>query len=110
MQTVGRSTIARQRAPDATKPCADEIDASGTLYAQMTGCRSVDRTDVQSAGLPSRMYLIRQYAQTTLQLYAQLRAAGAAEADLALVRNGYDLAMHLCPASFRGSGKPLLAH
>ncbi len=53
---------------------------------------------------------MRQYAQTNLQLYAQLRAAGAAEADLALVRNGYDLAMHLCPASFRGSGKPLLAH
>ncbi len=50
------------------------------------------------------------YAQTNLQLYAQLRRAGADEAALALVRNGYDLAMHLCPASFRGSGKPLLAH
>jgi len=50
------------------------------------------------------------YAQTNLQLYAQLRRAGAEEADLALVRRGYDLAMHLSPASFRGSGKPLLAH
>jgi (p)ppGpp synthase/HD superfamily hydrolase len=50
------------------------------------------------------------YAQTNLQLYAQLRRAGATEGDLALVRAGYDLAMHLCPASFRGSGKPLLAH
>ncbi len=50
------------------------------------------------------------YAQTNLQLYSQLRRAGASDADLALVRAGYDLAMHLCPASFRGSGKPLLAH
>jgi (p)ppGpp synthase/HD superfamily hydrolase len=50
------------------------------------------------------------YAQTNLQLYKQLRRAGAGDADLALVRAGYDLAMHLCPASFRGSGKPLLAH
>jgi hypothetical protein len=40
----------------------------------------------------------------------QLRRSGDDEADLALVRNGYDLAMRLCPASFRGSGKPLLAH
>ena len=50
------------------------------------------------------------FAQTNLQLYAQLRRAGASERDLALVRAGYDLAMHLSPASFRGSGKPLLAH
>jgi (p)ppGpp synthase/HD superfamily hydrolase len=50
------------------------------------------------------------YAQTNLQLYAQLRRAGGSEEELALVRKGYDLAMHLCPASFRGSGKPLLAH
>jgi (p)ppGpp synthase/HD superfamily hydrolase len=50
------------------------------------------------------------YAQTNLQLYAQLRRAGVDESDLALVRSGYDLSMHLCPASFRGSGKPLLAH
>src|SRR3954451_10344061 len=53
---------------------------------------------------------MRRYAQTNLQLYAQLREAGADDTDLALVRQGYDLAMHLCPASFRGSGKPLLAH
>jgi uncharacterized protein DUF6817 len=50
------------------------------------------------------------YAQTNLQLYSQLRQAGAGDNDLALVRAGYDLAMHLSPASFRGSGKPLLAH
>jgi (p)ppGpp synthase/HD superfamily hydrolase len=50
------------------------------------------------------------YAQTNLQLYGQLRRAGADDRDLAVVRKGYDFAMHLCPASFRGSGKPLLAH
>jgi (p)ppGpp synthase/HD superfamily hydrolase len=50
------------------------------------------------------------YAQTNLQLYTQLRRMGASERDLALARAGYDLAMHLSPASFRGSGKPLLAH
>jgi (p)ppGpp synthase/HD superfamily hydrolase len=50
------------------------------------------------------------YAQTNLQLYSQLRRLGATEQDLAMVRAGYDLAMHLSPASFRGSGKPLLAH
>jgi hypothetical protein len=50
------------------------------------------------------------YAQTNLQLYAQLCRSGVDESDLGLVRRGYDLAMHLCPASFRASGKPLLAH
>jgi (p)ppGpp synthase/HD superfamily hydrolase len=50
------------------------------------------------------------YAQTNLQLYTQLRRAGLGDPDLALVRSGYDLAMQLSPASFRGSGKPLLAH
>jgi (p)ppGpp synthase/HD superfamily hydrolase len=50
------------------------------------------------------------YAQTNLQLYSQLRAAGASNEDLQRVRAGYDLAMRLFTASFRGSGKPLLAH
>jgi (p)ppGpp synthase/HD superfamily hydrolase len=50
------------------------------------------------------------YAQTNLELYTQLRRAGYTDTQLALVRSGYDLAMHLCTASFRGSGKPLLAH
>ena len=54
--------------------------------------------------------MLEGYAQTNLQLYAQLRRAGFNDADLALVRQGYDFAMHLFPASFRGSGKPLLAH
>ena len=54
--------------------------------------------------------MAKQYAQTNLQLYTQLRAAGYSEAQLAGVRSGYDLMMRLCSASFRGSGKPLLSH
>lgn len=54
--------------------------------------------------------MTRDYAQTNLQLYAQLRAAGYSAAQLARVRAGYDLATRLFAASFRGSGKPLLAH
>ena len=50
------------------------------------------------------------YAQTNLQLYTQLRRDGYRDEDLRIVRGGYDLAMQLCSASFRGSGKPLLAH
>lgn len=50
------------------------------------------------------------YAQTNLQLYTQLRRAGYSNEQLTLVRSGYDLAMQLFTASFRGSGKPLLAH
>lgn len=51
-----------------------------------------------------------EYAQTNLQLYTQLRRAGYASDELARVRAGYDLGMQLFSASFRGSGKPLLAH
>jgi (p)ppGpp synthase/HD superfamily hydrolase len=54
--------------------------------------------------------MTEQYAQTNLQLYTQLRRAGYTPDQLALVRAGYDLAMRLFSASFRGSGKPLLAH
>lgn len=54
--------------------------------------------------------MTRDYAQTNLQLYSQLRASGYSEPQLARVRAGYDLAMRLFTASFRGSGKPLLAH
>jgi len=53
---------------------------------------------------------MKNYAQTNLQLYTQLRRAGYPDDCLALVRSGYDLALRLCTASFRGSGKPLLAH
>jgi (p)ppGpp synthase/HD superfamily hydrolase len=52
----------------------------------------------------------QDYAQTNLQLYTQLRERGYTPEQLATVRAGYDLVMELCTASFRGSGKPLLAH
>ena len=54
--------------------------------------------------------MTQEYAQTNLQLYTQLRAGGYSDPQLTLVRSGYDLAMQLCSASFRGSGKPLLSH
>ncbi len=50
------------------------------------------------------------YAQTNLQLYRQMESQGYTADDLALLRQAYDLAMRLTAASFRGSGKPLLAH
>lgn len=50
------------------------------------------------------------YAQTNLQLYNQMRAAGYCEAGIRLVRDAYDLATRLFTAKFRGSGKPLLSH
>jgi hypothetical protein len=80
----------------------------GTPYAIRSGWRACAFRPWDAFGLGNT---VRQtYAQTNLQLYTQLRQAGAREAELALVRAGYDLAMHLSPASFRGSGKPLLAH
>ncbi len=50
------------------------------------------------------------YAQTNIQLYNQMRAAGYGDASLRTVRAAYDLATRLFTAKFRGSGKPLLAH
>lgn len=50
------------------------------------------------------------FAQTNLQLYTQLRHASYSTDQLAPVRAGYDLAIRLFSASFRGSGKPLLSH
>lgn len=50
------------------------------------------------------------YAQTNLQLYNQMRAAGHNDAALLTVRRAHDLAVQLFTAKFRGSGKPLLSH
>jgi (p)ppGpp synthase/HD superfamily hydrolase len=50
------------------------------------------------------------YAQTNLQLYRQLRHQGYSDEDLALIQRAYDLGVVLFTSSFRGSGKPLLAH
>lgn len=48
--------------------------------------------------------------QTNLQLYAQLVDLGYSEADLATVARSYELSMTLFPGTYRGSGKPFLAH
>jgi GT2 family glycosyltransferase len=50
------------------------------------------------------------YAQTNLQLYNQLIAAGRADDELRLVRDAYELALPLFAGHFRGTGKPFLAH
>ena len=50
------------------------------------------------------------YAQTSLQLFNQMRQAGYSPDDLATVRRAYDLAMKLFTSEYRGSGKPLLSH
>jgi hypothetical protein len=50
------------------------------------------------------------HAQTNLQLFAQLRAAGYGEDDLARIRAAYEIAMHLFAGCFRASGRTFLAH
>jgi (p)ppGpp synthase/HD superfamily hydrolase len=50
------------------------------------------------------------YAQTSLQLFNQMRQAGYSQDDLATVRRAYDLAVRLFTSEYRGSGKPLLSH
>jgi GT2 family glycosyltransferase len=50
------------------------------------------------------------YAQTNLQLYNQLLAAGRTSDDLRLIRDAYELALRLFAAQFRASGKPFVAH
>jgi (p)ppGpp synthase/HD superfamily hydrolase len=50
------------------------------------------------------------YAQTNLQLYADLRGAGYSAADIERIRAAYELALALFTGRYRGSGKPFLAH
>jgi (p)ppGpp synthase/HD superfamily hydrolase len=52
----------------------------------------------------------RAYAQTNLQLFQQLGESGYREDDVRRTRDAHELAAHLFVGSFRGSGKPLLAH
>lgn len=51
-----------------------------------------------------------RFPQTNLQLYAKLVDLGYSEADLATVARSYELSMILFPGTYRGSGKPFLAH
>jgi (p)ppGpp synthase/HD superfamily hydrolase len=50
------------------------------------------------------------YAQTNLQLYRQLGAEGFTAADIGTVASAYSLGLRLFPGTYRGSGKPFLAH
>jgi gluconolactonase len=50
------------------------------------------------------------YAQTNLQLFNQLRGLGYGKADLALIRDAYELAMVLFSGRFQSSGKSFIAH
>jgi len=50
------------------------------------------------------------YAQTNLQLYRQLAAEGYAATETETVAGAYELGLRLFPGTYRGSGKPFLAH
>ena len=50
------------------------------------------------------------YAQTILQLYAQLLGKGISDGDLGLIRDGYRLAADLFPGHYRENGKPFISH
>jgi (p)ppGpp synthase/HD superfamily hydrolase len=50
------------------------------------------------------------YAQTNLQLYRQLAAEGYPSAEVGAVAGAYELGLRLFPGTYRGSGKPFLAH
>jgi len=53
---------------------------------------------------------VHRFAQTNLQLYAQLADLAYPERDLAMVARCYELSMTLFPGTYRASGKPFLAH
>lgn len=55
-------------------------------------------------------YPLHRYAQTNLQLYAQLRAGGYATSDVEAIGHAYRIACRLFTGRFRGSGKTFLAH
>jgi len=50
------------------------------------------------------------YAQTNLQLYAQMLRAAYPENDVDRVRAAYEFALPLFAGAYRGSGKPFIAH
>ncbi|MEK6940139.1 MAG: HD domain-containing protein [Nanoarchaeota archaeon] len=53
---------------------------------------------------------VSYFAQTNLQLYNQMVAAGYDETDLALIMNAYQLATTIFVGCYRRSGKTQLAH
>ena len=53
---------------------------------------------------------MHDYAQTNLQLYRQLAERGYPTSEIASVARAYELGLRLFPGTYRGSGKPFLAH
>jgi len=53
---------------------------------------------------------MHRFPQTNLQLYRHLAELGYAAADIASAGRAYELALELFPGTYRGSGKPFLAH
>ena len=51
-----------------------------------------------------------EYAQTNLQLYRQLAAKGYPDDTIGVVADAYEFGLRLFPGTYRGSGKPFLAH
>ena len=51
-----------------------------------------------------------KYAQTNLQLYNQMIAAGYPESALLMIKQGYSLALRLFAARCRGNEKPFICH
>jgi (p)ppGpp synthase/HD superfamily hydrolase len=54
--------------------------------------------------------LATSYAQTNLQLYAQMFRADYGENDVDRVRAAYEFTLPLFSGAYRGSGKPFIAH
>src|SRR5437867_665839 len=50
------------------------------------------------------------YAQTNIQLFNQLQREGYSNAELSLIRDAYELAMHLFTGFFIASGRTQIAH
>jgi hypothetical protein len=63
---------------------------------------------IPSAWSPERA--VFPYAQTNLQLYRQLAAEGYDAADVETVGRAHEVGLRLFPGTYRGSGKPFLAH
>src|SRR5258706_15670122 len=53
---------------------------------------------------------MHRFPQPNLQLYRPLAEVGYAAADIASAGRAYELALELFPGTYRGSGKPFLAH
>ena len=51
-----------------------------------------------------------RYAQTNLQLYRQLAEEGFTAPEIGTVAAAYSLGLRLFPGTYRGSGKPFVAH